>query len=126
MAKSKSRKSNQKSFSKKKTFTKKKRSRRNTHLKIMKGGSEFTLSDFQNKIKSLRYQDSHGNYIKFTNKPDISEHLVGNITGREELFDDSILQQPVDNVDRNLPKNIETIVIFLQKKSNKIKSFVLN
>ena len=66
MAKSKSRKSNQKSFSRKKKISNKRRSRKNTQLKIMKGGSyKPQIGLIEDYLKKLIYTDSHGNYIKF-------------------------------------------------------------
>lgn len=79
MKKSKSRKSNKKSFSRKKTISNKRRSRKNTHLKIMRGGAtkcdsilrmfaECEEDIVDSAPTTITYKDTRGDYVSFEKK----------------------------------------------------------
>ena len=119
MAKSKSRKSNKKSFSRKKTISNKRRSRKNTHLKIMKGGG-FDSHYIQLDLKKFIYTDSHGNYIKFglpEKNPNVQE--LNMISGKDDLFDDDFIKKR--NEDNNFKVNKLTSTLLIIDKFIKYK-----
>lgn len=141
MAKSKSRKSNQKSFSRKKTISNKRRSRKNTHLKIMKGGSATkTYVDIEYYLIKLIYNDTHGNYISFIRKerkPKKGKRVKKAIrekldeleinSEQKDLFEEDFIDRRIDGREKTkytvgeLYAKLEIIQKFIQYKINKIQ-----